>query len=241
MPANEWRGGQNVGVIPQRARRALVVAALAPVLVVSGCGGSGGGSDKSAAKTQPPVDLPTGNVSIPSGVTLTKGGTALAFGQPAVVAYEPNSKRSSVLSMTVLSAKTGKIADFSAYQMDARTKRSTPYYVRFRVKNVGTGDLGKSAVPLLAVDSRDSLIQPSSFNNTFAKCPSKPLPATFAGGKTASGCLVYLVPAGGTLVEMSFRPLQAFPPITWKGTIAPTVLKKKPAHQAKHSKKKAKH
>ena len=101
------------------------------------------------------------------------------------------------------------------------------------MKNVGTGDLSRAAVPLLAVDTRNTLVQPSSFNNTFAKCPSTPLPAGFVASKTASLCLVYLVPGGGTLTQMSFRPLQAFEPIVWKGTIKPAVIKKKPTKKKK--------
>ena len=35
------------------------------------------------------------------------------------------------------------------------------------------------------------------------------------------GCLVYLVPEGGKLTGVSFRPLQAFEPILWKGESDP--------------------
>ena len=122
--------------------------------------------------------------------------------------------------------KTGRISDLASYQLNAATKTARPYYVRVRVKNVGTGDLSRAGIPLYAVDSRNSLIQSSTFNNNFTKCPSKPLPAGFTADKTFSGCLVYLVPRGATLVEMSYRPLQAFEPITWKGTIIPAVTKK---------------
>lgn len=212
-------------------RHALLAAVLVPALALSACGGSDGGGAKGKGATptaSPSVDLPTGNVKVPDGVTLTKAGTELAFGQPAVVAYEPNTQRSSVLSMSVDSVTTGRISDFAAYQLDARTKASRPYYVRATVKNVGTGDLSRSAVPLLAVDTRNTLVQPSSFNNTFTRCPSTPLPDGFGAGKSASLCLVYLIPGGGTLTAISFRPLQAFEPITWKGTVQPPVIQKKP-------------
>ena len=223
---------------PRRLRHVLLAAVLGPALVLSACGGSdGGGKAKSSATPSPSgspsADLPTGDVEVPDGVTLTKAGTELAFGQPAVVAYEPNPQRSSVLSMSVDDVVTGRIADFSAYQLDARTKASRPYYVKVTVKNAGTGDLSRAAVPLLAVDTRNTLIQPSSFNNTFARCPSTPLPDGFTGGKSAALCLVYLVPGGGSLTAMSFRPLQAFEPITWKGTIKPPVIEKKPPAKKK--------
>lgn len=239
----------NVRVMPSSSNlsrpgaRAVLAALLAAGLLLSGCGAQD--QQPEQAKASPSVQLPTGNVDVPSGVTLTKAGTTLKFGQAATVAYEPNVKKSSVLSMAVQRVRTGRISDFSAYRLDARTRASTPYYVNVRVKNVGKGDLSRAAVPLLAVDTRDTLIQPSSFNNRFAKCPSTPLPAKFTPGKAASLCLVYLVPQGGKLEEMSFRPLQAFEPIVWKGTIEPVKGKKNSAQKStqkstkKSTKKKA--
>jgi hypothetical protein len=132
------------------------------------------------------------------------------------------------------SIQAARIADFAAYQLDERTKQARPYYVRVRVKNVGPGDLSRMAVPLYAVDQTDTLIQQSTFNNSFTRCPSQPLPAGFGTGKTLAGCLVYFVPNGGTLTKMSYRPLQAFEPITWEGAILP------PATQKKDEKKKGK-
>ena len=212
-----------------RTRRAgLVALALAPVLLAAGCGGSKADSGASASPSaSPSVALPTGDVKVPSGTKLTAPGTDLGFGDTATVAYEANKMKASVLALTVDSVQTGTIRDFSAYQLDARTKQSTPYYVRATVKNVGTGDLGLAGVPLLAVDARNTLIQASSFSNSFKRCPSTGLPAKFAGGATSTVCLVYLVPSAGTLTAMSYRPLQAFEPITWKGTVKPVALKKK--------------
>ncbi len=237
MTTKRTAGGHNDGVTRRatptaRARRTLT-ALLVPALVLSGAlAGCGADSEKKPA-AEPSVDLPTGNVDVPEDITLTKAGTALQFGEAATVAYEPNTRRSSVLSIVVDSVRTGRIADFSAYQLDERTKKSVPYYVHVRVKNVGAGDLSRSPIPLYAVDTRNTLIQPSSFNNTFKRCPSTPLPADFSPGMATSACLVYLVPPGGTLVQMSFRPLQNFEPITWKGTIEPA-----PKAKSKKSKKK---
>lgn len=217
--------------VRRRARTALLGAALAPTLVLAGCGGQDGTAAKKPAAATPSVDLPSGDVKVPSGVTLTKAGAELRFGQVALVAYEPNTQKSSVLSVRVDSVQTGAISEFFGYQLDARAKQSRPYYVRYTVRNAGTGDLGRAPVPLLAVDARNTLIQPSSFNNTFTRCPSTPLPASFRAGKVLRGCLVFLVAGNGRLIEMSYRPLQAFEPITWKGTIAPVAKKltKKPA------------
>ena len=123
--------------------------------------------------------------------------------------------------MTVTAAAQGSIDDLSSYVLDDRTKASTPYYVNVSVKNVGDGDVGQTPIPLWAVDRSNTLIQASSFTNSFTRCPSTPLPTTFAPNATIDACLVYLVPDHGTLTGLSFRPLQAVAPIVWKGDVTP--------------------
>jgi hypothetical protein len=209
-------------------RAAVLVVAGSLVLV--GCGG------EEKPTTQPSVTLPTGNVNVPTGVELTKPGAELKFGEKAVVAYEPNAERNTVLEMTVTGATQGAISDLGSYVLDERTKASTPYYVDVAVKNVGDGDVGQTPIPLWAVDNSNTLIQASSFTNSFTRCPSMPLPTTFAPNATVTACLVYLVPNHGTLTGLSYRPLQAVAPIIWKGTVAPVTP---PATKNKNKKKKS--
>ena len=75
MPTKQAADGHNVRVmrlaLPQRARTAFVALLVAPALVLSACGPTP--TKKPSAK--PSVDLPTGNVDVPEGVTLTKAGT----------------------------------------------------------------------------------------------------------------------------------------------------------------------
>ena len=233
------RVGQDVGARvhnvrvtdhPARARRRRRVLGPAVLLLVgsvalSACGGGTG----EKPTTKPSVTLPTSNVNVPSGVQLTKAGAQLKFGEKATVAYEPNNERNTVLEMTVNSATQGTIDDLGTYVLDDRTKASTPYYVNVTVKNVGDGDVGQTPIPLWAVDSANTLIQASSFTNSFAKCPSTPLPTTFAPNATVTSCLVFLVPDHGTLTGVSFRPLQAVAPILWTGEVALAAKPKKKA------------
>jgi hypothetical protein len=239
IPTKQSADGHNVPVtrsgLPQRARTASVAVLVATALVLSACGAD---NSEKKPKAAPSSDLPTGNVDVPSGVTLTKAGTALTFGETATVAYQQNAKRSSVLQLTVASVAKGRIGDLAAYQLDAASKKGTPYYARVVVKNVGTGDLSRAIAPVYAVDSTNALVQAVSFNNTFTKCPSTPLPAGFTTGKTANLCLTYLLPAGRTLVEMSYRPLQQYEPITWKGAITQPPVKKTTKQPTKKNKKK---
>ncbi len=88
------RERHNVRVTPhRRARTALLATLLVPALLLTGCGG--GESDKASDQRTPEAsaELPQGNVEVPDGVTLTKAGTALKFGEQALVAYEPNTQR----------------------------------------------------------------------------------------------------------------------------------------------------
>ena len=209
---------------PRRPRAVLAAAltlAIASV-VLAGCGGD---DEPEADASSTPT--PTSNVTVPEGVTLTEAGTELDFGESANVAYEPNPERNSVLELTVRGVQQGTVADLSNYVRDDKTKASTPYYVQVGVKNIGTGDVGNSPIPLWAVDSTNTLIQASSFTNSFTKCPSKPLPASFPPNATTTSCLVYLVPDRGTLTGVSYRPLQAVAPIVWTGTVEPPPAPKK--------------
>ncbi len=216
------------------ARLAPLVAALVlGGLAVSACSVQKKNDDAPTPKAVPSPSLPTGSVAVPSGVSLTPAGETLKFGEAATVAYQPNPQRSSVLEMKVTSVQKGRITDFAGYQLNPQTKQSTPYYVKVDVKNVGTGDLSHTGIPLYAVDTSNSLNQQTSFNNTFSKCPSQPLPAGFTAGKSEATCLVFVLRPGQSLTKVSYRPLQAFPPISWQGTITPPPATKAPPHQKK--------
>jgi hypothetical protein len=238
MPGCAGAGRHNVRVIQRPPRLSVLAAVLAAVsLLLAGCGGS---SDKphnaaraqaSKASTAPSVVPPTGDVTVPAGVQITPPGTKLSFGQTATVAYEPNSKRNSVLQLTVTKVRRARISDLAAYVLDKRARRSTPYYVTVKVHNAGTGDVGRTDVPLWLVDQDNTLIHSSGFTNRFAACPSTTLPRKFGPDASLQTCLLYLVPNHGHFTAMSYRPLQAFEPITWTGKVA-----KPRAHQRHHAK-----
>lgn len=214
-------------------------ALLSISLVLAGCGeetaksgGKNGGKDGGTTGAPTADANEQTEVPVPEGVTLTEYGTELKFGEKATVAYAPNEKRKSVLELTVNSATRGTIADLAAYTLEERTRRSTPYYVRVTVKNIGDGDVGQMSIPLYLVDNRTpkTLIIASSFTNSFKKCPSTKLPTTFAPQAQLSTCLVYLAPDRGTLTGVSFRDADAEgDPILWTGTVKVPAKKKKKA------------
>lgn len=219
---------QNVGMT-RRLRPSTRIAALLIVvgLVLVGCGKD---EEKAAPEPAAPKASEQTAVPVPSGVTLTEYGTELEFGETAVVAYSPNSKKRTILELTVKSVKNVPISTFKAYRLDERARKSTPYFVKVTVKNVGQGDVGRAPIPLYLADDRTPpfLINPSTFESIpMANCPSPRLPATFGPGESMDACLVYLVPDGGKITAMSFRAVQEFAPILWSGEVAATNPAKK--------------
>lgn len=219
---------------PSRSGLRLVVLAATVALVLSGCGSSA----KKPTKAAPTASLPTQSVSAPAGVTFTKPGTKLGFGKAATVGFAPNAERSTALELTVTKVREARITDLAAYDLDARAKASRPYYVSVKVKNVGTGQIGRSKIPLWGLSSDNTLIGASGFTSAFAKCPSDPLPASFAGGKSTRTCLMFLVPRGGSLVGVSYRPVMTDAPIVWKGKILSPHHKMHPLPAKKQKKQK---
>lgn len=204
----------------------LAAVAVAAGLVLSGC--SGGGGDvpaeglPSVSNDASQSESPTSDVSVPDGVEVTAQGSDLEFGDSAVVAFEPDQTRGTLLGLTVKSARKGRLDDFKGFILDDPYKRKANYYyVKVSVENVGEGDVGGSPVPLWGVNGENTLLPAVNFTTDFKQCASTPLPKRFAAGDSIDTCLVYLSPDGGSLAAVSFRPDQAFDPIEWTGEIKP--------------------
>lgn len=212
----------------------LAVPVVASALALAACGND----EQERTSPSPSVSLPTQSVTAPEGVTLTEPGAELSFGDAATVGFAPNADRSTALELTVTRVLRGRITDLAAYDLDAKAKVSRPYYVRVKVRNIGEGQIGRSAIPLWGLGADDTLIGASGFTNSFARCSSGPLPTSFGGGRTTSTCLMFLVPQGGSLVGVSYRPVMADEPIVWKGKIAAPVTKHKARNQRQKKKDK---
>lgn len=212
-----------------------LLAALA--LLLSGCGGgsSNAGATGPSSSTATGSSAPTQATSatttpgVVQGVKLTAQGSRLRVGQAANVSWQPNQNTVGVVKMTVTGVQKEPIGTFRDWRLDPATLRSTPYFVHASVRNVGTSNLSRVAVPLYLLDHRNTLLQASTFRARFPSCPSRPLPSRFVHGKKASVCLVYFAPQHGTMAAVSFRPTQDFNAITWRGHAVPP----KP-HHTKH-------
>lgn len=218
MPLRALRGGA----------RPLVGLALASVLALSAC--SGGDEDPKADETGEGTSAAASDepyLPVPDGVELTDQGSELELGDTATVAYEPRQDEVAALEITVTRIDKASFKLFVGWKLSPETKKTTPYFVHAKVKNVGDTDLGGRPVPVYGVDGTNKLIEASTFASTFKPCPSDPLPKKFRTGDSVKTCLVYLAPDRGELTAASFRPVEEFDPITWTGKITrPEALDK---------------
>ena len=217
----------------------LLGLAVATALALSACTeGEPEGTPTPSASVETAA---TPYLPVPSGVELTRPGSQLNVGDHAVVAYEPRQDLVGVLDIQVVRLEKASIKDFSAWQLTEQQKKSTPYYVRSRIENVGDTDLGGRPVPLYIVNEKNVLLEATPFASSFEPCPSTPFPKKFGPGKTTRSCLVYLAPNRGQLEAVSFRPEESFNPITWDGDIEkyqpPKPEKPKKGKKSKNSNK----
>ncbi len=202
---------ENRRVRPPRINAARIAAVAAAVaLALTGCS-----SSESEATPSATVTTPKG-FEVPAGVTLTKGGTALALGSPASVVHEVGGEAASAVSVTVTKAKLGSIGDFKFFSLDETTKKSAPYYVTVNVRNEGPAGLGGSALPIYAHDDSNTNLPASDIVGEFKPCPRSTLPDSFLPGAAADLCLVYLVPEGRNLTAIILQTGTTQDAITWK-------------------------
>ena len=198
-------------------RVAVLGVAAAAVLALAGCSDD----EPAAAPTPTPTEVPSATpyLPVPAGVELTQPGSQLDLEEHAVVAYKPRQDQIAALDIVVTKLEKTSIEDFSAWQLNDEQKKSTPYYVRVTVENVGDTDLGGRPVPLYVVNEENVLLESTPFASSYKPCPSTPFPEKFGPGATTNTCLVYLAPNRGDLEAVSFRPEESFNPIVWEGEV----------------------
>lgn len=203
---------------------AVVAAALAVLGATAGCGSSAkssGSSGSTTASTAPATSTASG-AAVAGGIT--KPGAQLTVGQTATVPFKNPGDASNGpdrfrLAVTVLSITKGSQSDFNGVQLDATQKASTPYYVRFKVTNVGHGDLGTSIEAVLqGIDNTGQEQQSVTFIGTFPPCNDVTPPKPFTHGKTWTSCQVFMVPGGIHAVAYQGGGDQNYlsAPVRWK-------------------------
>jgi hypothetical protein len=181
----------------------------------SGGGSTGGGSSPTASA--PPASAAAAGGSSASGRPgrLTHPGTHLGFGQeatvgwvPPSVASNPGAKKALKLRVTVESIEQGTIADFRNVQLNASERNSTPYYVKVRIKALGSIPPPGTDDPDItfdAIDDRGQQQQSITFFGTFQRCNDAAAPKPFKNGKSYQSCLAYLMPGGGSIQQVQWN------------------------------------
>ena len=193
----------------------LVVAALL-VPALAACGGNTSSTMKTPATDTPaaPTGTPAQDPAAQAG--LTPAGTSLGFGKGATVAWVPPSlslastgaKAGLRLQVTVESIEKGAIGDFKDVQLDADERASVPYYVKVRVKALGsTAPKGTDDpdVTFDAIDDRGQQQSSITFLGTFDRCNDNTAPKPFKDGKSYESCLAYLMPGGGSIRKVQWN------------------------------------
>lgn len=186
------------------------VGALCVAAALAGCS-----SSSNDAPAPDPTSGPT-DLRVPDGVELTSAGATMAVGDTASAIYTVDDQRRSVISVTVDAIHKGSMnKDFANFSLTAKTRSSTPYYVRTTVENAGPGDLSKAAVPVFGYDTSDTYFPASDLVGKFDKCVGGQLPKSFGAGDTAERCLVLLVPRGEDLQSVQLRTDDVNAAISW--------------------------
>ncbi|NUU19954.1 MAG: hypothetical protein HOV68_00325 [Streptomycetaceae bacterium] len=206
----------------------LVGTAAALALALTACGGDKDdqedNGDARAAPVTAGTNTPAGAQPRPTPVDpaqfpVSKPGTRLELGRPAVIPFD-GGKEPSNLQVTITAVEKGSIEDLTSAGIAVKDedKASTPYYVRATFKNVGTGDLSYShpTTKFGALDAADRSLGFTVLFGGFKKCDA-PKTDQFANGAEVTGCKVYLVPAGATVASVTYDfPDLSADPVVWK-------------------------
>lgn len=197
----------------------IATAVLAPALAA--CGGntsadtSASATDTPASTTKTPARTEAADPAAASG-GLTPAGTRLGLGKEATVAWVPPSdslssngaQKGLKVQVTVESIEKGSIGDFKNISLDASERTSTPYYVKVRIKALGSVAPKGTDDPDLTFDAIDDRGQQQSsvtFLGTFDRCDDTTAPKPFVDGKSYESCLAYLMPGGGSIQKVQWN------------------------------------
>jgi hypothetical protein len=172
-------------------------------------------SSGTAAGATTPAPAATGGVAA--------AGTKLAVGKTATVAFDPDYSSDSAtqrLQITVQSIVKGSLADFHGITLNAAEKAATPFYVKVRITNVGSGNVtAHNNDPGNQIQGMDSTGQPQdsvTFLGEFPRCNDVAAPTPMTSGKSFDTCLTFLVPGGITAAAYIGDSSYFKSPVTWK-------------------------
>jgi hypothetical protein len=189
-----------------------LAAVLALAVVMAACS-----SDDSSGGGTPPA---TAAVQDGGSAPADSAGKTLALGQRAVTDYvdygEKDTKPTKV-AVSVLKVRKGSIADFKDFDLDAKQKKSVPYYVDAKFENLGTFALTRHLMEPSIEDSDGNEYKPLQLiilSGTFKPCPESS-DAKLKPGESFTGCAPILLPKGTAFERVRFDGDVTKDPVFW--------------------------
>jgi hypothetical protein len=208
-----------------RASSMAVILVSAVALAACGDDTSNETSSAGAARSttaQPPATTATVTPPASEGAEVSEAGETLALGTRVVAPYvvygKAGASQSTTLGVTVLKIRKGKISDFKDFNLDAKQKRTTPYFVDVKYENLGKLKLQRFLMDPAIEDPDGQEYKPLNLiilNGTFKKCP-QPSRSRLRGGQSFTLCAPFLLPKGTALERVRFHGDVTKDPYFWK-------------------------
>jgi hypothetical protein len=145
----------------------------------------------------------------------------MPLGERAVTDYvdytgaEPKKSR---LGVTVVKVRKGKISDLKDFDLDAKQKKTVPYYVDAKYENLAKVALTRHIIEP-TIEDRDGQeyapIQLIVLSGTFKPCPDVS-DAKLKPGESFTGCAPVLLPKGKQFDRVRFEGDVTKDPLFWR-------------------------
>jgi hypothetical protein len=207
-------------------REASMAVILVSALALLACGDDPSSETSSAGAApattaQPPATTAT-TPAATEDAEVSEAGETLALGTRVVAPYvvygKAGASQSTTLGVTVLKIRKGKISDFKDFNLDAKQKRTTPYFVDVKYENLGKLKLQRFLMDPSIEDAGGQEYKPLNLiilNGTFKKCP-QPSRSRLRGGQSFTLCAPFLLPKGTALERVRFQGDVTKDPYFWK-------------------------
>ncbi|WP_371503030.1 hypothetical protein OG871_37720 [Kitasatospora sp. NBC_00374] len=223
------------------SRRTMVLAGLAAVgtLTLTACSDDGSSSNTATSAPIAPGATPVATASSTptspaSSITAAAPTSSAAAPAPAVSAPAPGTTvkigaavqlpfsyggDQGAIALTVTSIEKGDPADLASLKLDDNAKGLMPYYIHYRVTNIGNTDLSFTNVSHIKGLLADGTEAPDLMVfGTFAKCSDGSMPSEFTNGKSADLCIPAMSPKTSRVAAVEYwdDPYTLDNGITWK-------------------------
>jgi hypothetical protein len=196
--------------------RWIAIAAAVTLLAVgiAACGGSDSSSSSTTAAAKLPVD---DSGSVPAA---DDAGKTLALGQRAVtsyVDYGAKNTKPTKIGVSVIKVRKGNISDFKDFNLDAKQRKTVPYYVDAKFENLGAFALTRHLMQPSIEDKNGNEYKPTTLivlSGTFKPCPEYS-DAKLKPGQSFTGCSPVLLPKGTAFGRVRFDGDVTKDPVFW--------------------------